>query len=201
MTKTIDNELAAAATAGDADRVREILANGVSPDAQNDGGQSAIALAASRNHVDVVQICLDYGADPNGAGSDPTPARAACTLAATDALRVLISAGADPNASHDDGQSLLAGTILAEGTTRKPDYLQVAGMLLEAGADINAADHEGATPLTRAVVLGRSETVRWLLVKGADPNLGGSQGLSLVQIAKARKQHDVERLLLAHGAK
>ena len=197
MTVPKDKPLAEAATNGDADLVRALLAGGVAPDAQNDEGQSAMALAASRNHHEIVKLFLEYGADPNGAGSDPSPARAACTLGAVDALQVLIAAGADPNAKHRDGQSLLTGTILAEGTTRNSDYLVLAGCLVDAGANLDVADSDGATALTRAVVLGRPETVRWLLARGADAKIGGAQGLSLLQIAKARKQDDIVRLLLA----
>lgn len=197
MTAPTDNPLADAAKNGDVELVRAYLAGGVAPDARNDDGQSALALAAARNHQEVVQVFLDHGADPDGAGSDPSPARAACTMGAIDSLRLLLAAGADPNAEHPDGQSLLTGLILAEGTTRNADYLALAGLLVAAGANIDAADADGATALTRAVILGRPETVRWLLAKGADSKRGGAQGLSLLEIAKARKQDAIAQLLLA----
>ncbi|MCA8968534.1 MAG: ankyrin repeat domain-containing protein [Planctomycetes bacterium] len=197
MTVLIDEELVAASAGGECDTVRDLLQRGSPPDARNDKGQSALAMAASRNHADVVQVLLDHGADPEGAGADPSPARAACTMMAADALRILLAAGADPESRHADGQSLLNGVFLAEGTRRDRGYLELAKMLLDAGASIDSADGDGATPLTRAVVLGRPESVRWLLDRGADPNKGGSQGLSLLEIAKSRKQAEIVRLLTA----
>lgn len=205
MNVIYDNELVEAATEGDDALVRERLDGGAAPDARNEKGQSALAMAAARGHTDVVQLLLDFGADPNGAGSDPSPARAACTTASGECLRLLLAAGADPNACFTDGQSLLVGTILAEGTVRdserRVDYLALAGLLVDAGARIDEADSEGATALTRAVVLDRPEAVRWLLARGADPKLGGHMGLSLIDIAEAKKLREIAQLLLAAGAR
>lgn len=205
MNIIYDNELVQAATDGDLAAVDARLQAGIAPDSRNEKGQSALAMAAARGHSDVVRKLLDFGADPEGAGADPSPARAACTMASADCLRLLLDAGADPNARFGDGQSLLTGTILADGTVRdnerRTDYLGLAGMLLDAGAKIDDADADGATALTRAVVLDRPETVRWLLARGADPKLGGHRGLSLIQIAEAKKLREVSQLLLAAGAR
>ena len=200
MSVIISEELVEAATEGEAGRVRELLEQGVAPDARDEQGRSALSMACARGHTEIVQALLDHGADPDGAGVDPSPARAACTVGGLEALRLLLAAGADPNAEAADGQSLLIGVFLAEGTTRMPVYLELAGLLLEAGAEIDAADRDGVTALTRAVILDRSAAVRWLLAHAADANLGGSQGLGLLEIARVRGQEEIAQLLLAGGA-
>lgn len=195
MTSILDEDLVRAASDGDLERVRQLLEGGSAPDARDEAGQCALSMAAARDHEAVVQLLLDFGADPSGAGADPTPARAACVMMSARALRLLLAAGARPDESHKDGQSLLHGVFIADGTRRDSGYLELAKLLIDAGAWIDAEDRDGATALTRAVVLNRPESVRWLLLHGANPRLGASQNLSLLEIAKSRKQTEIVRLL------
>lgn len=61
----------AAASAGQADKVTELLAKGVNPDARDANGQTALMIAASAGHYETVRRLLIGGAtknltDPNG---------------------------------------------------------------------------------------------------------------------------------------
>jgi ankyrin repeat protein len=58
-------DLHSAASAGDAERVRELLKKGADPNAKNEYGNTPLHEAASRGHVDVVRLLLEHGADPN----------------------------------------------------------------------------------------------------------------------------------------
>ncbi|MBL7259708.1 ankyrin repeat domain-containing protein [Paractinoplanes lichenicola] len=78
---------------------------------------------------------------------------------------------------------------------------QVEALLL-AGADPNAPDAEGTTPLYQASVQDRADNVRALVAAGADPNLesgSGSEGLPLCAAA-CWGHAEVVRILLAAGA-
>lgn len=61
------------------------------------------------------------------------------------------------------------------------DALEFTKLLVEHGADVNAADRDGETALFRAVVDSRIEIVRFLLDHGADPNIKDKRGVSPVE--------------------
>ncbi|WP_433124822.1 ankyrin repeat domain-containing protein [Micromonospora sp. CA-240977] len=79
---------------------------------------------------------------------------------------------------------------------------RVASALLRLGADPNAADREGTTPLYQASVHGAVDLVRPLLAAGAAPDIEsghGQEGTPLCAAA-AWGHTDVVQELLAHGA-
>jgi len=77
---------------------------------------------------------------------------------------------------------------------------------VEHGADVNSPDEMGKTPLVRAVHMGQTEMVRWLLQHGANPTgqtatgREGPTGLTPLHVAVIQNHADVAELLLAYGA-
>jgi ankyrin repeat protein len=70
--------------------------------------------------------------------------------------------------------------------------------LLGEGADVNARDAEGNTPLILASFYANRECVELLLEKGADVNAANRAGATA--LVRAATSHDKTRLLLAAGA-
>lgn len=104
-------------------------------------GKSPLHLAASpqvnRDHVDLMQVLLDCGADPNARDNDDsTPLHHSSWW-------------------EKEGYPLLKGTV--EGTR----------LLLEHGAIIDAEDNKGRTPLQLAREHGRQDVMICLLQYGA----------------------------------
>ena len=58
-------------------------------------------------------------------------------------------------------------------------------LLIERGADINARDASGSTPLYEAAAWGRLEVVDLLLRKGADAGIANREGVTPRQAAIA----------------
>ena len=68
------------------------------------------------------------------------------------------------------------------------------------GADVNARDSSGDTPLILAVRKGRLEAVRSLIEQGADVNISGSWGYWPLVIALEKGHDEIVHLLLDKGA-
>ena len=101
--------------------------------------------------------------------------------------RLLIAAGADPNAAsnHRRGAPL---HYAADGYITGPAWdakrqVEMIACLIDAGANINSQDKNGATPLHRAVRTRCAEAVQCLLNAGCDPKLRNASGSSPFHLA------------------
>jgi len=85
----------------------------------------------------------------------------------------------------------------------KHNHGEVAKLLLNKGADINAQDEGGGTALMVATQPGYLNEVKILLEKGADVNakdVNGTTALGQMYLPHVNYK-EIEKLLKAHGAK
>ncbi len=101
--------------------------------------------------------------------------------------RMLLAAGADPNAAynHRQGRPL---HYAADGQPQSPSFdavqqVKTIRCLLEAGADLDAVDKNGASALHRAVRTRCAAAVDYLLEAGADPRAGNHSGATPFHLA------------------
>jgi ankyrin repeat protein len=80
-------------------------------------------------------------------------------------------------------------------------HLQVASLLLEGGANLNARSQLGRTALMKAAGDGHPGVVKLLLDKAADANGKDTSGKTVLMYAATFGDHDVVKLLLDRGAK
>ena len=73
-------------------------------------------------------------------------------------------------------------------------------LAIKHGADVNALDATGATPLAHAAVCVSTKAINALLAAGADPNLSGSGSKTPLAIAAGKYHLSVVRALLAGGS-
>jgi len=162
--------LAAAAAAGDAARVRELVGDGADPNAQGDKGMNLLQYALAEQNPDGLKALLDAGADPArpGMGGSTVIHNAAI---ADDAvyLEILLAHGANPDAPH--GQTGAPPLSAAAGPRTDKQFQ----LLLSARADPNRADRTGNTPLHAAAMINAGAHVLALLKAGADPGAKNAQ--------------------------
>lgn len=116
----------------------------------------------------------------------------ACTYGFTQVAREMIEAGVDVNQKIDDqGRTLLQHTVISSQSR------EIVELLLDAGADVNAAAEtpEGFA-LTEAAIAGNVDIVRRLLAGGADVK-NQTAHYSALSVAKNRQ---IAKLLLEAGA-
>ena len=136
--------------------------------------QMAIHLAAANNHVGVAESLLNKGADVNAkTDKSSTPISIAAKQGAVEMVRCLLKHKVDINESR----ALFHAAFCRETT-------EVMDILLKAGADINAPDPQGVTPLFAAVYAVSLQNVQFLLSHGADTKLH-PPGRTLLQHAFA----------------
>src|SRR5204863_3491593 len=142
------------------------------------------------DHLEYIKILLDHGADPNARVKDNTLTRTVFTMqwffeaGATafvraaqsgdvDLMKVLLQHGADPKLTTAFGDTALlaaAGIGWVDGVTYEhsaKENLEAIKMLVELGLDVNAANHDGRTPLMGAALKGRGEVIQYLVDRGA----------------------------------
>ena len=89
-------KLIQAATAGNADECRQLLAEGISVEACDSNGRTALHLAALNDHTETILVLLDAGIDIDARDAcGMTPVSIAAQAGKTEALCVLVDDGAD----------------------------------------------------------------------------------------------------------
>ncbi|HLK55779.1 MAG TPA: ankyrin repeat domain-containing protein [Chthonomonadaceae bacterium] len=189
--------LFAAAEADDLPMVKLLLANGANVNIKNDWDfehSAALSMAADKGNLKMVQLLLDHGANVNSAarfGSALTHAALNKNIAI---VRLLLAHRADPNIG--DYHETLPMLVASEGDTK------IMKLLLDAGADIHATGHAGATALSSAAFSGNVEMVRLVVSHGADVNNNDDwRGRTAIMAAAEYGHYAAVDYLLRHGAK
>jgi hypothetical protein len=139
-----------------------------------DGPPTPLTRAAAAGDAREVQALLSTGADPNETdGAGGSALTAAARGGHLDAMRILIKGGADVN-QRDTRFSRWTPLVHAIHT-RQDD---AARLLLDAGAEVDAEMHGGATPLIFAAAYGETAIVEDLLDRGADPRHRTADGVT-----------------------
>ena len=215
------SDLMQACSAGNLDRVRELLAeNPASLRQVCDTGDTVLHFTARGGSIAIVQLLLEQGAELYAVNkSGETVFHTAAAFHHYDLVKYLL----DKN--YFTADSLTAGgqteSIEAHETeivfnkishtalhiAAEKGYKDVAELLLECGADINRKDANGDTPLHYAARNFDSEMIHFLVKHGADVNARDHADVTpaaeaLLNIPSDKKNPDlIYRTLLKYGAK
>jgi ankyrin repeat protein len=116
----------------------------------------------------MAKMLIESGADVDSRdNSGTTPLMEAAVAAHLDVATLLFEKGADVNAISTDGRTALMGAVGADGDNDLKSLYMVQ-FLLDLGANVNAMDNSGYTPLAIAQQWDAYRIAEILLEYGAD---------------------------------
>ncbi|XP_063332417.1 ankyrin-2 isoform X4 [Pelmatolapia mariae] len=146
-----------AARAGNIDKVREFLKNGVDISTCNQNGLNALHLAAKEGHKELVEELLQRGASVDSSTKKGNTALHIASLAGQkEVVKLLVSRGADVNSQSQNGFTPLY-------MAAQENHLEVVRYLLENDGNQSIATEDGFTPLAIALQQGHNSVVSLLL--------------------------------------
>jgi hypothetical protein len=189
-----------------------------------------ILRAAKDGDVSLAKALLERGSDINAIDGDGLTALMHAAWQGNEAMvELLVKAGADASVKDRNGVTALSlacdapnpriiNLLLEHDKAKgaavllevcKKDSTEMVKMLVENGADVNARDEDGATPLMFLAAAGELELIKLLLQKGAQINARDNKGVTalgwaysppLVFSVPLRVRREAVRLLKSYGA-
>ncbi len=169
-----DTVLMAAVRAGNADAVQLLLDRGAAVNSADPQFQhTALMWAVRRNDAAIMKVLLAKGASIEArtrAGERPV-SRPPGTGGGSHGVGIVRS-GVPPQGEQQPAPGGMTPMLLAA----RDGLLDATKVLVEVGADVNAADPNGITPLTMALTNGQFAVAKFLLEHGADPQRADAWG-------------------------
>ncbi|KAL0871789.1 hypothetical protein ABMA27_004281 [Loxostege sticticalis] len=213
-----------AAARNDIEEVRRLLARGVTPDATNEDGLTALHQCCIDNNEAMMRLLLDHGANVNAEDSEKwTPLHAAATCGNLNLVRILIQRGANLLAVNGDGNmpydiceeertlDAIESEMAARGVTQRlidetraateMRMLMDVAELVKEGMDLDEPrDNQGATLLHIASANGYIKVVEFLLEHRASTDVVDHDMWQPVHAAACWGHLEVLELLVQYGA-
>ena len=219
-----NGDLIKAARIGDIPAIKNLLEAGADVNAKDERDRTALNLALSLENPEAAKLLINKGADVTIKDSfggltpleeasaqgytevaelilqklkdktDKNPALLNAVInSRLDTAKMLLNNKADPNFKDSSGNSAL--------NLAKPSNIEMLGLLLDAGANINALDQNKQTVLMSASYKGDVNLVKYFLSKKADVNIKGLRDMTALDFAKQMDNTEVIKLLQSAGAK
>jgi len=187
-----------AAGAGETGVVKLLLECGADLEVVDEGGELPLHKAAEAARRGVLRVLLMHGANIDAPRQ--TDGATALHLAAYtghgDVCSLLVGEGADLEARTPKGQSALHFAAIS-GYLHETNAID---WLVRLGADVDAQDHLGWTPLLHAIMTYQPRVVHKLCTLGAQIALADVGGNTALHHAMHYGHEDIVETLLRHGA-
>eukprot|EP01090_Pellita_catalonica_P022344 TRINITY_DN864_c0_g1_i1.p1 TRINITY_DN864_c0_g1~~TRINITY_DN864_c0_g1_i1.p1 ORF type:complete len:293 (+),score=51.00 TRINITY_DN864_c0_g1_i1:126-881(+) len=159
-------------------------------------GQTLLHLSAGNGYRDLVEFLCKEGADPNCQDQNGNrPLHAAAGDNFSDCAQTLLDNGADVNAVEN-----IRGDTALHTAVSPEDFVEIAKLFVNAGADLNIKNRNGVTPLMKAAESGSFMCVEHLLKSKAEVDLCDENGNTALHHSVAQDEQDCVQLLLKYGA-
>lgn len=174
--------------------VRDLLRQGENVNAASTlSGVTALILAATNGHEQIVGALLDAGAAVDGADkAGGTALMYASSKGYPGIVQMLLQHGAAVNRHSPMDELDSTALVLAAGSGQDA----VLELLLKAGADMDwRTQRDGFSALMVAAELGHARSVRLLLAAGANPDFKDRKGQTACALAAANGHGAVTKVL------
>jgi ankyrin repeat protein len=179
----------------DLETVDLLLRAGAQVNAADDHGVTSLAQACENANLRIVEQLLAAKANVNAAQtSGLTPLMIAAHTGSVAIVKTLIVHGADVDAPTRDTQD--TALMWAVGDQHK----DIARVLIENRANVQASSRKGLTPLMFAARNGDIEIAKLLIDAGADVNAPSADGTHVLPFAIISGQDEFALFLLDRGA-
>lgn len=166
--------------------------------ATNFQGRTPLHEAVTENLVECCEMLLEHGADDAiQSATLSTPFHTAAACGSVECMEVLLRHSEAPEEKVnelDKNRSSALHKCAFDGDVR------VSRWLVEHGAEVDARDNMGVTPLLVAVKMGQKDVTKYLLEQKADCNKADLQGNCGVHFCAIRCDPTILKMLLDAGA-
>lgn len=187
----------------DFEKIKTLIDKGVDVNCANKDGDLALVKAIETGRLDIVAHLVENGADVNA--RDIIPYRKwpilldAVMRGNLDMVRYLVESGANITVTDDYGRTALMNAVIF----KRLDIVKY--LIEEKGMDIDAKNIYGHTAIVclfnETNEEGTFEVLEYIIEKGADVNIRGASGATLLDMAIYYNDNELIQLLKSKGAK
>jgi len=192
------------ASSNNLEGVKEDLKSGGNINELGYNNKSALMTAVDYGYAEIARFLIESGADIFLIDNDGfTALHYAARKGLTEIAKLLVERGAEID-KYPDSSKFYAGytpLILACDSSRDDKTLEVVKYLVEKGANLEKVEFAFKSPLTAAVFAKSTNTIRFLLESGANPNNALNDGRTPLYLAISEGlPFEAVDVLLAKGA-
>lgn len=178
--------------------IEYLLKIGADVNAEDDNFNSCLTLAAKASKKETSKLLLEYGADAdhkNEKGRSPT--FSAIAGENFEAVQFFLDNGSSANEEDETCLTLLS---YATKINRGESHLKISELLLEKGADVNAKDFDGKTPIHYLVSSANVNIFQLFLYFKAGVDMKDNSGEKPLSISLRGNNLKVVELLIKNGS-
>lgn len=200
MAQETGKALLSAAEVGDVAKVEQLLRSGAPVNARDNRKRTPLMIAVQRGDAVLAHMLVDAGANINAQDNiKDSPFLLAGARGDVTILKILLPMGPDYTKVNRYG-----GSALIPAAER--GHVEAVRLLVETGSPVDHVNRLGWTALLEAVILGdggktHQEILEILIAGGADVNIPDGTGVSALAHARHRGFAEMEKVLLAAGAR